>query len=58
VFPSLGRAQAYLKACVQKDSTKWKDGHVVQHVDNKWKRCEDWCDVAPFCDQYINKREK
>jgi hypothetical protein len=54
-FPSQSRANAYLTACQSKDASKWKEGHVVMHQDNQWKRCEDWCDVAPFCNQYINK---
>jgi hypothetical protein len=57
VFPTLARGQAYLKACQLKDQVKWKDGNLQQHHDNKWKRCESWCDVKDFCDQYANKRE-
>jgi len=26
--------------------------HIIEHRPGKRVRCEDWCEVAPFCSQY------
>jgi len=32
--------------------------HVIEHRPGKRVRCEDWCEVAPFCSQYKDYTEK
>ena len=32
--------------------------HVIEHRPGKRVRCEDWCEVAPFCSQYKEYTEK
>jgi hypothetical protein len=56
VFPTEDRAKAYMKVCQTKD-TKWSNARIEKSTDLKWKKCESWCDVAPFCNQYQNKIE-
>lgn len=58
VFPTKARAGAYLQACQMKDAKKWKEGRIEEVIDNKWNRCENWCEVKDFCNQYKNKIER
>ena len=32
--------------------------HVIEHRPGKRVRCEDWCEVAPFCSQHKDYTEK
>jgi hypothetical protein len=59
VFPSQSRAKAYLQACQigTKNQKKWDQGYITKHVDTPFKRCEDWCDVSTFCNQFNLKIE-
>jgi len=57
LFPSRCRAEAYLDACLSRDPDKWKDGYIKKTAATPWKRCEGYCDVKDFCDQYKNKIE-
>ena len=55
VFPTEDRAKKYMKACMTKD-TKWANARVEKHQEDGWKKCDSWCDVNQFCDQYKTKR--
>lgn len=55
-FPTLARANGYMKACQTKEPDKWKDALIREEVGERWRRC-GWCDVRPFCNQYANKLE-
>ena len=58
-FPEKKRAEQYLSVCKKraKEPTDWDKAKIIESVPNQWKRCEGWCDVAPWCNQYKNKLE-
>ena len=59
VFPTKQRALDYLKKCQDNDTEhKWDNGIINRSFGNPWRRCEQWCNAAPYCNQFQNKQEK
>ncbi len=54
-FDSLKRATAYELKCKQNDPKKWAGSHIKTFRGEPFKRCESWCSVAPWCEQFKNK---
>lgn len=57
VFPNMERAKKYLAACEKRanNKTDWDKAVIKQVVANPWRRCENYCDVSNWCNQYKNK---
>lgn len=51
------RAKSYLAACVKNDPQKFSTAVVRKEHAQKWHRCQTWCPVANYCQQYKNKVE-
>jgi hypothetical protein len=56
-FYEKSKAERYMAVCTKNNPTKWKEGRIEKTHAQQWKRCDNWCDVAPFCEQYIHKIE-
>lgn len=48
-------AKSYQAVCMHNDASKWKNSVIKSVRGNPWKRCDSWCEVAPYCDQYKNR---
>ena len=55
-FPTRARAENYKAKCIanSKDSS-WDNSFIDKGFPQPWKRCEGWCDVKDFCNQYKEK---
>ena len=54
-FSTMTGAKSYQAVCAQKDPKGWNKSLIKTFRAQPWKRCEKWCQVQPYCQQYKNK---
>lgn len=56
-FDSESKAKNYLKVCKRNDKDKFIKAVIKHETGMPWFRCENWCPVKDFCNQYKKKVE-
>lgn len=52
-----GGKRAIKVSAVREDLGEVKDGYFIEKRDGEYRRCEGYCEVAPFCEQFQNSKK-
>ena len=55
IFNTKTGAKSYQDVCQANEPKKWDKSIIKTFRAKPWKRCESWCKVADFCNQYQNR---